>query len=260
MNNTLKREKHKEIIFAVIAILFVLLVWQIATFDETVGKLIPGPIDVVKEFFISFVDPIGPYTLLGHVAWSMSRVFVGFGTAAFIGILLGLTSGWYRAVDAIFKPIVETIRPIPPIAWIPIAILWFGLGEMPKYFIIFIAAFNNVVINAYKGSKTIDPTLVGAAKMLGADDKQIFYSIVIPGSIPYIFSGLQVALSVSFTVLLAAEMVRSTEGIGWIIISGMAINDTTQIFVGIMTIGLIGFLLATVLRVIAKRALAWNHK
>lgn len=252
-------DRTRDIVFAGLAILSVFLVWHLATSLTALGKLMPGPAAVVWDFVVSFVEPIGPYRLVGHIAWSMSRVLVGYAAAAILGVALGLTMGWYEPVEALLRPIIETVRPIPPIAWIPIAILWFGLAEMPKYFIIFLAAFNNIVINAYKGAQSVDMTLVGAAKMLGANDRQVFTTIAIPASLPYIFAGLQVGLSVSFTVLLAAEMVRSTEGVGWIIINGMAINDTTQIFVGIIAIGLVGFALATIMRGISSRLLAWNR-
>lgn len=259
MRRIITAERSKDIVMAIIALLIVVAGWHLTITYTGLGKLMPGPLPVISDFLISFVEPIGPYTLPIHILWSLSRVLAGFASASVIGVVLGVTIGWYPAINALFRPIVNTIRPIPPIAWIPIAILWFGLGEMPKYFIIFIASFNNIVINAQNGVLSVDKTLVGASKMLGANDWQVFTTVVIPASLPYIFAGLQVGLSVSFAVLLAAEMVRSTEGIGWIIISGMAINDTTQIFVGIMTIGLVGFGLTTLMRSLKNRLLEWNR-
>jgi ABC-type nitrate/sulfonate/bicarbonate transport system permease component len=259
MRKSINKNRILDLVYGAGAILSVFLLWFFATVFTNLGFLIPNPLKVISSFFRSFWVPIGPYRLFGHVIWSIGRVFVGFGIASLVGITIGITMGWSKTIEAIFKPIVETIRSIPPIAWTPIAILWFGLGEMPKYFIIFIAAFNNIVVNAYTGAKNVDETLIGAAKMLGANQFKIFTTIVIPASLPFIFAGLQVGLSVSFAVLLAAEMIRSTEGLGWIIISGMAINDTAQIFVGILTIGIVGFLLATIMRAINKKLLVWNR-
>ena len=167
--------------------------------------------------------------------------------------------GWYPKVKAIFMPLFNVIRPIPPIAWTSLAILWFGLGEMPKWFIIFIAAFCNVVINAFDGARSVDTTLVGCAKMLGARDNQIFTKIVLPASVPYIFAGMQIALSNSWAAVVAAEMIRASEGLGWVIVTGMSVNNMKQIFAGIVIIGIIGLLLSIIMRTLEGRLLRWNR-
>jgi len=253
-NQTLKR-----IAAGAFSIAAFILLWHFGTKGTDLGKLMPGPFQVIGQFFRSFVKKIGPETVLGHIAWSLSRVLIAFSVASVAGVTLGLTMGWYRKVEAIFRPYFEMIRPIPPIAWIPMAIIWFGLGEMTVYFLIFLAAFSNVTMNAYAGAKAVDPTLVGAAKMLGANDRQIFLTIVLPSSVPYIFAGLQIALSSSWATVVAAEMVRSSRGIGWVIISGMELNNMTQILVGIIGIGLIGFLLAVLMRNIEARLISWKE-
>jgi NitT/TauT family transport system permease protein/sulfonate transport system permease protein len=166
--------------------------------------------------------------------------------------------GRVRLIEAIFRPFYEIIRPIPPIAWISLAILWFGLGEMTKYFLIFLSAFANVTYTAMAGARAVDPALIGAARMLGAKHSQLFTTVVLPSATPYIFSGMQVALGTSWATVVAAEMVRSSEGVGWIIVSGMEINNITQILVGIISIGIMGFFLASLLRLLEKALLAWN--
>ena len=114
------------------------------------------------------------------------------------GVLLGVSMGWYPVVEAVFKPVIEFLRPIPPIAWIPISILWYGFSEMSKYFLIFLASFFVIVISVYSGVQSVDTMLIRAAKMLGAKDNQLFSTIIIPSVVPYIFSGLQVALGNSW--------------------------------------------------------------
>src|SRR5699024_2925551 len=138
-----------------------------------------------------------------------------------LGIVLGIMMGWYPIVNRILRPIYELIRPIPPIAWIPISIVWFGIGEGSKWFLIFLAAFVPITLNAYAGATTVDETLIKCSKMLGASSGQIFKTVVLPYSVPHIFTGLQVGLSASWATVVAAEMIRSTEGVGWIIISSM---------------------------------------
>jgi ABC-type nitrate/sulfonate/bicarbonate transport system permease component len=260
MQSLERNERIKNVGAAVISITVFILLWHFGTNGTQLGKLLPGPVVVLQKFFQSIYTHIGTYTILGHMLWSLSRVMVGYIIASIVGIILGLAMGWYRVVEAIFRPWFEIIRPIPPIAWIPLAMLWFGLGESAKYFIIFLSAFTNVTMNAYAGAKSVDPVLVGAAKMLGASDRQVFTSIVIPYSVPYIFAGLQIAISASWATVLAAEMVRSSEGIGWLIVSGMGVSNITQILVGIIAIGIVGYVLAIIMRGVEAKLCAWNKR
>ena len=185
-------------------------------------------------------------------------MLVGYVTACILEISLGLLMGRFRLIEAIFNPFYEMIRPIPPIAWISLAILWFGIGESMTYFIIFLATFNVLTINIYRGTKSLNEQLVGCAKMLGANEKQVFWTVVLPATVPYIFAGMQIGLSTSWAAVVAAEMVRSTKGVGFLIVSGMDLNNIPQSFVGIIAIGIVGFLLATVMRGVEKRLCQWN--
>lgn len=252
------RHKLKAFVLGALSIFTFLLLWYIGTKTSSLGEMIPDPVTVIKAFIESFSEPIGPCTILGHMGWSLSRVIIAYSFAAVTGIVLGVLMGWNAYVEAVFMPLYSMIRPIPPIAWIPLAILWFGLGEMPKYFLIFLAAFCTITMNAYQGAKTVDPILIGASRMLGANQIQIFFTIILPSSVPTIFAGLQVAVSVCWTTVVAAEMVRSAEGLGWVIISAQSNNDTTQMLIGILSIGIIGLLLAFIMRGAEDRLCMWN--
>ena len=243
---------------ATLAILSFLSVWHLSVVFTDLGRLIPGPGEVIQGFFLTFVNPIGRHNILGHIFFSLSRVLVGYIAAALAGITLGVLMGWNKTIEAIFRPLYEMIRPIPPIAWIPLAILWFGLGDMTRWFLIFLGAFNNITLNAYQGAKTVDPVLVGASKMLGANKFQTLLTVVVPGSIPQIFAGLHVAVSVSWATVVAAEMVRSSEGVGWVIITGQETNNMTQVLIGIIAIGIIGYLLAILMRKVEEKLCSWN--
>ena len=256
----MKTERVKKIGAAVLSIGAFVLVWYLGTRPGTeLGRILPGPGPVLEAFVRGFYDPIGSDTIPRHIAWSLMRVLVGFVAAAFVGILLGLLMGRYRIWEAICMPLFNIIRPIPPIAWISLSILWFGIGELTKYFLIFLAAFNNITYNVYAGAKSVDPVLIGAARMLGASDRQVFATVIVPATVPDIFAGLQVALSTSWATVVAAEMVRASEGAGWIIVNAMEANDTTQMLVGIIAIGLVGFILVTLMRVLERRLCAWNY-
>ena len=258
----MKKKKFNAIKFAVgaLAIACFLSVWFFATREgTTLGKLMPNPAEVASRLMEATYEKIGPMTIWGHMWNSMRRVLVGFCIASVSGILLGLAMGWNRTCEAIFRPIFELLRPIPPLAWISLAIVWFGLGESGKYFIIFVSGFSNVTINVYTGAKAVDPELIGAAKMLGCSNRRIFTSIVLPSSVPYIFTGLQIAISSSWAAVVAAEMVRSTNGIGWLITAGQSIGDMGQVMVGIIVIGVVGFLLATIMRGVESKLCAWSR-
>ncbi len=166
--------------------------------------------------------------------------------------------GRYLLARAIFNPIFRFIRPIPPIAWIPISIIWFGLGEEAKIFLIFLAAFANTTLNAMTGAMNVDPEVIHAARMLGAKERQIFTTVVIPASVPAIFAGLQVGISSAWASVVAAEMIKAENGLGWIIQAGMDNNNMTQILAGIIMIGVVGFLLAYIMRKAEEVMCRWN--
>ncbi|MCL4377692.1 MAG: ABC transporter permease subunit [Actinobacteria bacterium] len=258
MKSTSIVQAIKRVFAAIFSIGVVLLLWYIITNGTKLGEIMPGPIVVIIKFFKALYTNIGNYTIIGHIMWSLSRVMVAYTAGAILGVALGLSMGRYKLFEAILRPFYEIIRPIPPIAWIPIAIIWFGLGEISKDFIIFISSFTIITLNAFAGARAVSPVLVGAAKMLGAKSHQIFFSIVLPSSIPFIFAGLQAALSASWGTVLAAEMVHASEGVGWIIFSGMENNMPTQIFVGMIAIGIVGFLLINIMRGVEAKLCEWS--
>lgn len=253
-----KRIDFKSLLFGTLGIITLIVIWQIISTVITNKNALPSPQIVFSAFIRAMIVPIGPMTLPLHIGMSLLRVTIGYVVAAFLGITMGLLMAWSKTINAVIKPVFELVRPIPPLAWIPMAIIWFGIGETTKYFIIFIATFTTITLNAYSGAKRVDPVLIGAGKMLGSSQKQIFFRIVLPSAVPQIFAGLQVALSSGWMAVLAAEMVRSMDGAGWIIIRGMEVGNTTQILVGMIAIGIVGFLLATIMRLVERRLCAWN--
>ena len=249
-----------HVVWNVVPILGFLLVWETATLLTRIGNLMPGPSEVLASFFRSFVTPLGPYTIQVHTLFSLQRILVGYGAAVITGILFGMGIGLSKVFCSIFRPIFELIRPIPTVAWIPISILWFGIDEMSKYFIVFYGAFSNVALSVYMGIHRVDSVLVGAAKMLGCSDRQITFKVVLPSTVPYIFSGMQVALSAGIMSVVVAEMINSTEGIGWNIHAGQQIANMTQVLTGMVSLAILGLLLAATLRQIERKLLRWNER
>ena len=251
-------EKNKRLILGVVGIFVFLCIWYIATKTTSLGKVMPDPVTVFGGFFKAFVEPIGTETMIMHILVSLRRMLIPYAVGGFFGVLIGILMGWYKVADAIFMPYLQMLRPIPPIAWIPLSIIWFGFDEGSKYFLIFLACFFTIALTTYNGVHSVDETLVRASRMLGANDRQLFLTIVLPTTVPYIFSGLQVALGSAWATIVAAEMIRSSEGVGWLIVRGQDIGNMTQIMIGIVAIALTGLLIPTLMRVLENKLCAWT--
>lgn len=260
MRRSSLKSMFMNIVYPSVSIGTFLLIWHMGVSGSDLSVVMPGPIPVIKGFLNSFVEPIGRHTMTVHILYSLMRVLPAYVVGSLTGIILGILMGWYPKVNDIVRPIYEIIRPIPPIAWIPISIVWFGIGEGSKWFLIFLAAFVPITLNAYAGAISVDATLIKCSKMLGASDRQVFSTVVLPYSVPNIFAGLQVGLSASWATVVAAEMIRSSEGVGWIIISSMDTNNVLQSLIGIAGIGIVGFVLAIIMRKMEDLLCAWNKR
>ena len=170
-----------------------------------------------------------------------------------IGVPLGLLMGWYKPLDLMVTPVFDAIRPIPPIAWIPLAIIWLGIGLPAKAFIIWLAAFVPCVINSYTGIKLTNPVLTRVAEIYGASRWETFYKVGVPSAIPMVFTGLKLSLNASWTTLVAAELLAASQGLGYLIQMGRRLSRPDIIIVGMLTIGLTGALMSWGLNLIEAR-------
>ncbi len=254
----LTKDSRDTWMYGFLGILIFLFLWHIACLFTNFGKIFPTPVFSFKAFFSAFINPIGKYTLLGHILVSLKRVLVGYILSSLTGILIGLAMGHSKMAHAIIYPLFSIIRPIPGIAWIPLAILWIGIGEPTIYFIIFMGGFSQMVMNTMDGAQHVSRELIGVAKVLGARENQIFRKIVLPYSVPYIFTGLQTSLSTSWMAVLAAEMITAREGAGWLILAGMQTGRIENNVIGMIAIGAVGLILASVLREIERRLCRWS--
>jgi taurine transport system permease protein len=196
--------------------------------------------------------------LFTHAAHSVILVVVGFCVATATGVPLGLWMGWSRRAEAAINPVFLLIRPIPPLAWIPLAILWLGLGDAAKIMVIWFAAFVPSVINSYAGVRAIDRPLIEAARMLGTPRWRFVAEILTPAAAPMIFTGLRLSLQAAWTTLVAAELVGALVGLGLVL--NMAQQDIYpgMILVGMMSVAILGFAMTWLLAAAEHRALAWN--
>lgn len=221
---------------------------------------LPAP-ELVWERFISLnFDGYQGYTLLSHTLYSLSRVMVGFVLGALIGIPIGYAmglTGWSRGW---FDPIVEFMRPIPPLALIPLVIIWFGIGEAGKYVLLFLAALWIMIIAARSGVSGVAITKVHAAYSLGASKWQILSRVIVPNSLPDIFTGARVAMGVCWGTVVAAELVAANVGLGKMIVTASKFQLTDIIIVGIIVIGVIGFAIEVGMRKLESWLIPWKGK
>ncbi len=242
--------------------LILILIWQgLSYLDLISGNIFPSPIGVFFGFKDLLLNGIPPGHLLHyHIIYSLYRVALGYILAVAIAIPLGIFIGWSRKLREILNPIIEIIRPIPPLAWIPIAILWFGIGIKSAAFIIFLGVFFPILLNTISGVLSINPRLIDAARSLGAKEKDIFLKILVPGSIPTIFTGMRIGLGIGWMTLVAAEFtgVKVGYGLGYMIMTARDVQRPDEIIAGMLIIGFIGLFIDMGLRFIEAKQLKWR--
>ncbi|MGQ3673479.1 ABC transporter permease [Xanthobacter sp. TB0136] len=199
----------------------------------------------------------GDSTLPIHVLQSLKLVAMGFALSIIIGVPLGLLMGWSRTAEAFLNPVFMLLRPIPPLAWIPLAILWLGLSDAAKMLVIFFAAFVPSVINTHAGVRSIDRSIIEAATMLGTPRLRFVREVLVPGSAPMIFTGLRLSLQASWTTLVAAELVGALAGLGHLLNLAQQDIYPGMILVGMICVAIFGALSTALLGWIEHRALSW---
>lgn len=245
----------KENWISVVSFILFLVAWEGICYFEIVGpyQLVP-PSEIVSVLVDKFTNPNPDGAVLHvHAIASLSLALLGFFVAIVIGVPLGLFMGWYPQVNMLARPLFDAIRPIPPIAWIPIAILWLGIGMPAKAFIIFLAAFVPCVINSYTGIRLTNPVLIRVSEIYGASNFETFRKIGIPSAIPMIFTGMKLSLNAAWTTLVAAELLAASEGLGFMIQQGRRLARPDVIIVGMLVIGFLGAFMSWLLTRIEAR-------
>ncbi|MBQ3111501.1 MAG: ABC transporter permease [Firmicutes bacterium] len=221
--------------------------------------LLPSFDQIGERFVKLFTTPIKGVPLTAHVIASLRRVLIAMGFAWVLGILFGFSIGWSRTLNAIFGTIFELFRPIPPIAWIPIVIMWFGVGEFPKELIVFIGSVIPVVVNTRSGVMYVEKQYTDVARAFGASRFQMLKEVVLPSAIPSIFAGLRTSVSTGWTVVLAAEMLAADRGVGALVMRGWMGNDMALVLISISVIAIIGAILSFTLIKLEKVVCPWMH-
>jgi len=221
----------------------------------------PTPLAVIKGFGHLVATGLPPgYHLQGHVAASLVRVFTGFAIALVIGVPLGIFIGYSKKLEAAVDPLVELIRPIPPLAWLPLAIIWFGIGLASQAYIIALGAFFPIVLNTVSGVKSVDPRLIEAARTLGAGPRTVLARVLVPGAMPSIFTGVRIGMGIAWMSLIAAELVsvQNGYGLGYMIMTARDLARYDLLVAGMVVIGILGYLFDWLIRLLEKRTLSWR--
>ena len=215
---------------------------------------LPAPSAVLR----ALVDLAELGRLWPDVAASLGRIVVGFSLATIAGIALGGLLGWYRRLAEYLLPVIELIRPISVIAWIPIAILWFGLGNKSAWFLIFLGAFFPIFTNAFAGVRALQPTHLRIAQCLGVSRRQFVVSVLLPSALPLILTGMRIGLGTGWTCVIAAELIASTSGLGYMIQIARTMIETEKVLGGMLVIGLIGFAMNVAMAKLERWLTPWR--
>ena len=239
---------------ALLVPLTVLALWEGLSRAGVINPLIlPSPTKVALRWW-SYLAPLGPYApadgpylkwlvsgeLLQDAAASLYRVASGFAIGGGLGLGLGLVMGVSSTAYRLLNPLVQILRPIPPIAYIPLAILWFGLGDPPAFFLISLGAFFPVLVNTIAGVRNVDAIYLRAARNLGAGEWTLFWRVMVPAAMPYILSGVRIGIGVAFIVVIVAEMIAVNSGLGYRILEAREYFWSDKVIAGMATIGLCG--------------------
>ena len=249
------------VIWSVISIAVVFALWYIASVGEwTTPIFLPPPWDVWDKFVLTSTEGFRNYNLLQHVGVSLYRLFAGFLLGCIVGIPIGFAMGLSRTMRGIFDPIVEFMRPIPPLALIPLMIIWAGIDDKPKIILLFLAALWIMVLAARSGVQSIRLSKIHAAYTLGASKKQLLIKVILPNALPEIFTGMRVAMGVCWGTLVAAELVAADVGIGFMIVVGGKFLETGLVILGIIIIGVVGSSIDIGMRKLEAVMIPWKGK
>ncbi len=238
-------------------ILVLFILWIMGSSSNPI--IFPTPIRVAQKMIDLFFNELSGYTLFGHIGVSLLRVAIALLLAIIVGVPLGVLIGWSKGIRATVGALFECIRPIPMLAWIPLMVMWFGIGEESKIIMIFMAALMPIVVNAYTGIKMVSPLFLDVGKMFNASSQRaLLTTIVIPAALPAIFAGVRNGTGMALMVVLAAEMLAARAGLGFLINRGMEVFDVSLVMAGMVAIGLTGAFLAVFTNFIERKLCPWN--
>src|SRR6056297_8046 len=256
-NKNKKSKTERALTFITWASIFILwyVITRLGIFTPT---LLRGPARVWKAFLNILENGYNKVPLWLHLGASFKRLFVALFFAIFSAIPLGLLSGYFNKIEAVIDSVVEFYRPLPPLAYYTLLVLWFGIDDTSKQILLFLAAFAPIYIACVSAVRKLNQDFVLSAKSLGAAQKDVFFKIVLPASLPEIFTGIRTAFGVAYTTLVSSEMVAATSGIGWMVLDASNFLKSDVIFVGIIIMGITGVIIDAGLRFLERKIIFWK--
>lgn len=244
-------ENYKKKLISLILPIVIIIIWYLITEGLHIVNpyILPGPIEVCTSAWNLILSG----KLLKNTIDSLFKVFGGLILASVVAIPLGVLLGWYETLEDLCSFVISILRPIPPIAWIPFSILWFGIGTVPAIFIIFMGCVFPILVYTLDGVKRTDKVLIESAQTLGASDSKVLTRVVLPSVFPNIVSGLKVGVGIALMCTISAEMIGSSSGLGYMILQATSRFDPGTTVVGMIVIGLIGLLLDYIFGLAQKR-------
>ncbi len=250
----------RQLTLSFATLLGLLIVWWAVTALKLIAPLfLPAPQQVLHQLVAIAHSPgFMDATLWQHLAASLTRILIALLAAVLTGVPVGIAMGLNATVRGLFDPLIELYRPVPPLAYLPLMVIWFGIGETSKILLIFLAIFAPVTLATLAGVKSVQQVRVRAAQSLGASRKQVLWFVVLPGALPEILTGLRIGLGVGWSTLVAAELIAATRGLGFMVQSTGEFLATDVVLAGIAVIALIAFTLELGLRALQQRLTPWH--
>ena len=256
-----KKKWSVERTLTLITVVAIFALWfGITSFGSVSETIIPSPKSVLESFITVAKDGYKGHTLLQHLATSLRRLVIAYALVVVTAVPLGLLSGYNSKIRAIFEPIVEFYRTLPPLAYYTILVLWMGIDESSKLALLYLAGFAPVYISCVAGVIRIKEDYINGAKTLGANNRQIFFYVIFPAALTDVFTGLRTALGVEYTTLVAAEMVAATAGMGWLVLDASNYLRSDIVFMGVIIMGITGVLLDRIIRFIEVKVIHWKGR
>ncbi len=231
-----------------------LIVWQLLITYIVTDKNLPTSLSLTQEFIKSMKEG----QIINDMFYSVKRVFVGYLMACFFGIFLGLVAAYFQRIGSTLKPIVELLRPIPPIAWIPLSIIFFGLGDNASYFIVFLSSFFPIFTNTYFGASSLPQIYINIARTYEVNFQDYFFKILLKYSLPNIFTGLKIGVGMAWMSVIASELVSAQSGLGYYIQINRLLLNMDRIIIGMFLIGIIGLIFNKLISIGEKRIISWK--
>lgn len=261
LTHKLKIQVTPESLITLVIIGLLFFIWYLITnFKLFSNVIIPPPGKVYKTFIDVLSDGYKGAALSTHLFDSLERLIVAFIFVCITAVPIGLLSGYNSKIRAIFEPLVGFYRPLPPLAYYTMLVIWMGIGNSSKIMLLYLAGFAPVYVACISGVAKIKQDYINSACTLGANRYQIFVHIILPACLPDIFTGLRTALGFSYTTLVAAEMVAAETGIGWMVLDASKFLLSDVIFVGIFVMGITGIILDIILKFAENRLIPWKGK